>query len=329
MFWNRYPQTSFHELNADWIISQIKELTNTVEEYTAIVDAMGTRVSALETGQTALSNRVSAAESNISQMLGDLEHAESMIALNRAGITRLTNADIQDARMVSDVPAVYPGANDITLEFPIDIYTDGVKSDTSDTIELHPATDSACGLLEPADKVKLSKMTASGNDIAFAGKVQSPSAPSSGQDLTNKTYVDSLAISGSAAVSTDSNIYADAPTAGGATITINSSGGEVRQYGKMIECEMHVNFNCSGNLINGLTLCTGTIKSPIYPSWGSKWQAGYIKLLRQPGLYNFIPVVIEFGQSGFFAVYLAGEGVQTSSAIDMYLRFTYTQYVNW
>lgn len=329
MFWNKYPQTNFHELNADWIISKIKELTDTVEEYTALVDAMDTRVTALESGQTSLDNRLSAAESNIGQMMDDMEQMNSRILSHTSQISALQNAAIQDARMIRSIDEADRDAESAGFNYTVDQYTDGVKSTETEQFTMYGATESLAGCLEAADKVKLNKMTASGNDIAFAGKVQSPSAPSSGQDLTNKTYVDSLAISGSAAVSTDSNIYSTAPTAGGATITINSSGGEVRQYGKMIEVEMHANFNCSGNLINGLVICSGTIKSPIYPSWGSKWQVGYVKRLREPGLYNFIPVVIEFGQNGFFTVYLAGEGASTSQALDLYLRFTYTQYVNW
>lgn len=325
MFWNKYPQTNFHELNADWIISKIKELTDTVEEYTDLVDAMNTRVTALEAGQTALSNRVSAAESNISQMLGDLEHAESMIALNRAGITRLTNSDIQDARMVSDVPAVYPGANDITLEFPIDIYTDGVKSDTSDTIELHPATDSACGLLEPADKVKLSKMTASGNDITFAGKVKSSSAPAAGSDLTNKTYVDSLAISGSATIGSESDALSSPLTVNTTDVpggTIASGYAEAQTYGEVKEMHVFVRLTVPGMLNTNNILCYGTFKSGLRPHRGYRYYcSAYYEL---NGSYTYVPCVLSVGESGSFSIYYAGPATGQIAQRTYVIEFVFT-----
>lgn len=36
MFWNKYPYTNFHELNLDWILRQIKELTHEMDEFKVI-----------------------------------------------------------------------------------------------------------------------------------------------------------------------------------------------------------------------------------------------------------------------------------------------------
>ena len=71
---------------------------------------------------------------------------------------------------------------------------------SGDTAVIPKATESAAGVIVPGDQAKLNKMTLSGDDVIFAGKV-SGDAPTSGSDYCTKNYVDSLAISGSATVS--------------------------------------------------------------------------------------------------------------------------------
>ena len=163
-------------------------------------------------------------------------------------------------------------------------------------------------------------MELSGSDMTFAGKVSSGSAPTSGSDLTNKTYVDSLAISGSATVGSDNNIYSTAPTTSleGATFT---PYGSARTYGKIAELNIGATLDYTSALHAGTTICTGTVKSALYPAWGSRWQ-GTARFSREAGRYEYVPVVLEFGQGGFFTMYCGQEATQSASTISINVRFT-------
>ena len=325
MFWNKYPQTNFHELDADWIISQIKELTDTVEEYTALVDAMDTRVSALESGQTALDNRLSAAESNIGQMMDDMEQMNSRILSHTGQISALQNADIQDARMIRSIDEADRDAESAGFNYTVDQYTDGVKSTETEQFIMYGATESLAGCLEAADKVKLNKMTASGNDIAFAGKVQSPSAPSSGQDLTNKTYVDSLAISGSATIGTESNALSSPLTVNTTDVpggTIAAGYAEAQTYGEVKEMHVFVRLTVPGMLNTNNILCYGTFKSGLRPKRGYRYYCNAYYELN--GSYTYVPCVLSVGESGSFSIYYAGPATGQIAQRTYVIEFVFT-----
>ena len=102
-FFNKYPFTDFHELNADWIIKKVIEMGSTVEELETLVNSYETRVATLETKMTT-------AEGNIASL-----QAAATNAANR--IAALEGADIQDAAVLSDI-VVDNFKQEITLKRP-------------------------------------------------------------------------------------------------------------------------------------------------------------------------------------------------------------------
>ena len=325
MFWNKYPQTNFHELNADWIISKIKELTDTVEEYTALVDAMDTRVTALESGQASLGSRMTAAETNIGTLTSGLAATNSTVAGHTAAIASLQNAAIQDARMIRSIDEADRDAASAVFNYTVDQYTDGVKSTETEQFTMYGATESLAGCLEAADKVKLNKMTADGNDITFAGKVKSSSAPAAGSDLTNKTYVDSLAISGSATIGTESNALSSPLTVNTTDVpggTIAAGYAEAQTYGEVKEMHVFVRLTVPGMLNTNNILCYGTFKSGLRPKRGYRYYcSAYYEL---NGSYTYVPCVLSVGESGSFSIYYAGPATGQIAQRTYVIEFVFT-----
>lgn len=319
MFWNKYPQTNFHELNADWIISKINELTSTVEEYTEVVNAMDSRVSALESGQTALSTRVSTAESNIGQMMDDMEQMNTRILSHAGEILALQNAAIQDARMIRSIDLPDRDAESAGFNYTVDQYTDGVKSTETEQFTMWGATESLAGCLEAADKVKLNKMTASGNDITFAGKVKSSSAPAAGSDLTNKTYVDSLAIAGAVPDNlTKSELDASWTASQG---TLGSNDARARRYGYLMQLTAGatITLTGSGTIGKGDELARLAIGESDYlpASWISYFGAWPCVINPDPqGQGESAPAIIASDVSDFVVKY-AGDPITYSNGLTL------------
>lgn len=223
-FFNKYPYTDFHELNADWVISQITEMGSTVEELETLVNSYETRVATLETKMTT-------AEGNIASL-----QAAATNAANR--IAALEGADIQDTAVLSDMTGVSAGADSVEIGFRKDTFTDGNRIGTeSDAATIPAATTSAAGVMTPEDKEKLMAYHLDNDDHAtFSNPVAGPS-PVGNNDYTTKAYVDNLAISGQAEPSKGTAIATADWTGGAADPSdmtsmnlIYRSYGSIRSY---------------------------------------------------------------------------------------------------
>ena len=54
MFFNKYPYTDLHELNLDFVLSEISDLKSTVTEFTELVGTYDDRITATESNITSL-----------------------------------------------------------------------------------------------------------------------------------------------------------------------------------------------------------------------------------------------------------------------------------
>lgn len=184
-----------HELNLDYVLEKITD-------FEARVTSVEEDVASLKVRATALETHMSAAEERIARHDSDIAGLSAAVGGIRDRVDTLENADIQDAAMLESVFSVVPGGTSVTVNFNAATYEDGVKREAGDTAVIPKATESAAGVIVPGDQAKLNKMTLSGDDVIFAGKV-SGDAPTAGSDYCTKNYVDSLAISGSASVSSN------------------------------------------------------------------------------------------------------------------------------
>ena len=191
--WNKYPYTDFHELNLSWVVDKITDFEARLTDVEEDVEDLKTRMTSIE-------GRMTTAEERIAQHDSDIAGLSSSVSGIRNRVTALENADIQDAAMLESVFSVVPGGTSVTVNFNAATYENGAKREAGDTAVIPKATESAAGVIVPGDQAKLNKMTLSGDDVIFVGKV-SGDAPTSGSDYCTKNYVDSLAISGSATVS--------------------------------------------------------------------------------------------------------------------------------
>lgn len=201
-FFNKYPYTDFHELNADWVINQTKGLLDRMDSVEETVNAFESRVSTLETKMTT-------AEGNIASLQAATTNAAGRIAA-------LEGADIQDAAVLSDMTGVSASSDSVEIGFRKDTFTDGNRASTeSDVATIPAATTSAAGVMTPEDKEKLLAYHLDNDDHAtFSNPVAGPS-PVGSNDYTTKAYVDNLAISGQAEASKGTAI-ATADWTGGA-----------------------------------------------------------------------------------------------------------------
>ena len=255
-FWHRYAYTDFHELDLDYLLKEMEivksefgEASSRLSQAEDDIDAVEGRCTILETRMGTAENDIDAVEGRCTNLETRMGTAENDIDAVEGRCTALENAQIQDADMLSSVSTVTQDPTKIRVTFVKDDYTDGVKSVTSDYADLPTATNVNAGLLLPSDKAKLEKMTLSGNDIAFAGNVSSASAPLTSSDLTNKSYVDSLAITGSATVDTDSNILTTALSTNKSGATIASSSAIAKTYGHVNEVIISCRLTFSGSSI--------------------------------------------------------------------------------
>ena len=77
MFWNKYPYTDFHELNASWILEELKKLQARIEE--VLQEAID---QATENAEAYLNEKIGAIETEFSQIKSEFaqldEHVEEL-----------------------------------------------------------------------------------------------------------------------------------------------------------------------------------------------------------------------------------------------------------
>lgn len=193
-FFNKYPQTDLHELNADYILAQLASYDSRIENVETAVTSFGERMDAAENGLEALADRVTINE-------GDIVNLKAADISLDGRLDVVEAWDVRNAEMLRDVTGVSTTAGDVTINFAKDEYTNGAKTAGTDSAVIPAATTSNAGVIIASEKEKLNAFAVDGSGNAvFAGTVGG-SAPVSNGDYATKQYVDSLAITGSAGVS--------------------------------------------------------------------------------------------------------------------------------
>ena len=308
--WNRYPYTDLHELNMSFCLDKITEfearLTDVEED-----------VADLKTRMTSVEGRMTTAEERIAQHDSDIAGLSSAVGGIRNRVTALENADIQDAAMLESVFSVVPGGTSVTVNFNAATYENGVKREAGDTAVIPKATESAAGVIVPGDQAKLNKMTLSGDDVIFAGKV-SGDAPTSGYDYCNKNYVDSLAISGSATVSSSTVNMLSTHGTPHATVQVISYGKIrwLRITGYVSDVTSEIGSGTSTNAIE--LYCDLSAGDAPYASISTEAHIYENNVYVWPGVY------ITAGDSGRITVYNQGSVVPvggSSKSFTAYLMY--------
>lgn len=246
-FWlHRYGYTDFHELDLSWILEQMDYCLDTVE-------TLNTRVATVENAVDALDVRLTLAEGKISTLEGKMSTAEDDIASLKNRATALENAEILDATMVKSIDAVTASASDVDVAYTVDAYTDGTKSATASGSKKIPAVSTTtAGVMLPADKVKVNAFTVDGSGNALFGGTVAGSSPSANNDYATKQYVDNLAITGSASV-TSATLT---PSSDHGTVTYGAGAFKIYRYGAMrwFTCGFSINGTTSDINNNGIVL---------------------------------------------------------------------------
>lgn len=260
-FWNKYPYTDFHELNIGWCVDKITD-------FEARVTSVEEDVAALKVRATALEARMSTAENKLTQHTAQISALETSSASHETRIQALENADIQDASMLESVSSVSTSETAVTVNFSAAAYADGGKTAGTDEAVIPAATSSKAGVMVPGDKSKLTKFTFNGNDLqlpgdlsvigdivadsgSFSGPVSAGSPVAAG-DLATKSYVDSLAISGSATVDTAVAEGSVHWREGNSNVEYNQFS--VKTYGKVAQIRSWIAHTLTSNHLKGTTL---------------------------------------------------------------------------
>lgn len=226
-FFNKYPYTDFHELNADYLLAQLSAMVKTVEDLVI-------RVTTIEDDVTDLKQRVPVLETRMAGAERDIDALEAADRLIDGRLAALEGSDIMDAQLVESVGSVAHGVNTVTLNYTRCTYEHGQAGEgVAIQRNINAATDDTAGVMVPAQKKKLDTFTVDGSgNVIFSGTV-SGNAPAGNSDYATKQYVDSIVISGGATVTFDNSPVTQWDTSSYATVTANNVKG--MQYGNVRE----------------------------------------------------------------------------------------------
>lgn len=180
MFFNKYPYTDFHELNADWIVEQFQSLLDRISECEETVEAMETRVSTLEGKMTTaegnitnLQGRMTTAEGNITNLQGRMTTAEGTISNHTSAIAGIKACDLMNSAQLepqSDYIPYTTTATEVKLRFRKKTYDDGSATATDWWyIDMPMASDQNAGLMYAAEAEAVEMLSKNGSDVKSTG----------------------------------------------------------------------------------------------------------------------------------------------------------------
>lgn len=100
LFEGHFPYTDFHDLNLDWLLTQVRELVERMDQAEQDIDALEVRMDAAEADIDALEGRMDQAEQDIDALEGRMDTAEGDIdALEGRMDTAEGDIDALEGRM--------------------------------------------------------------------------------------------------------------------------------------------------------------------------------------------------------------------------------------
>ena len=198
MFFNKYPYTDFHELNADWIVEQFQSLLDRMAEVEETVASFEGRVSTLEGKMTTaegnitnLQGRMTTAEGNITNLQGRMTTAEGTISNHTSAIAGIKACDLMNSAQLepqSDYTPYTTTATEVKLRFRKKTYDDGSATATDWWyIDMPMASDQNAGLMYAAEAEAVEMLSKSGSNVKSSGGFEVTSV-----DTTNPHAVPDL-----------------------------------------------------------------------------------------------------------------------------------------
>lgn len=179
-FFNKYPYTDFHELNADWVIGQTKDLLDRMDAAEAIVDAMESRVSTLEGQMTTARNNILGLQASVNSLDSRLDTQEGKMTSVEADLVEFDqHIDGLEAMDIRDMTVLVPqdgDASTIETETSVKIrlkaqsYAYGNET-THEWFEIRMpmASYQNAGMMYAAEAEVVEMLSKSGSDVKSTG----------------------------------------------------------------------------------------------------------------------------------------------------------------
>ena len=162
--YEQFPYSNFHRINLDWILRKLKQKEDRVE-------ALEGRMDTAEADIDALEGRMDTAEGNISRLDNQINGTGGLAdqvtnlgtqVTNLAGdVTNLETktGQLLNASMLTGLVTETPGSSSVTMTASKDVYTNGVKVNTTQSAVIPGATSSTAGVMTAAQVQELSAAT--------------------------------------------------------------------------------------------------------------------------------------------------------------------------
>lgn len=169
--WNKYPYTDFHELNADYVFEWIKKAQDFIEEFTdqvnqntADIVALKTRMTTAEGDISGLKTRMTNAEGRLTTVENTLVTDGAAIDALEAAVDRIDECALMNSTQIERVASPQSTATKVTLQFESERYESGAAAAGGMVdIDLPQATQQHAGTMNAEDKQKVDQLAISGD----------------------------------------------------------------------------------------------------------------------------------------------------------------------
>ena len=169
--WNKYPYTDFHELNADYVFEWIKKAQDFIEEFTdqvnqntADIVALKTRMTTAEGDISGLKTRMTNAEGRLTTVENTLVTTGAAIDALEAAVDRIDDCALMNSTQIEGVASPTSTATKVTLQFESERYESGAAAAGGMVyIDLPQATQQHAGTMNAEDKQKADQLAISGD----------------------------------------------------------------------------------------------------------------------------------------------------------------------
>lgn len=191
-FFNKYPYTDFHELNADWVIGQTKDLLDRMDTAEATVEGMESRVSTLESQMTTARNNILGLQASVNSLDSRLDTQEGKMESVEAELVEFDqHIDGLEAMNIRDMTVLVPQTGfipyidtptGVKLRLKAQSYAYGNET-TNEWYEMDMpmASPQNAGMMYAAEAEKLEALTLEPDvDTIYSGSLYQPTYSASG-----------------------------------------------------------------------------------------------------------------------------------------------------